>query len=285
MSQKTFSIEGIDVMIPMLEETMGMLADEGVQTAVIGMAHRGRLATIAHIVNRPYEEVLQEFEAASKRGEGAEDLDLMGDVKYHHGARGTYVTPTETTIEVELAHNPSHLEAVDGVVEGMTRALQTDHSHPEPDVDYQKAVPILIHGDAALPGQGIVAEVLNLQSLEGYSTGGTVHIIANNQIGFTTDPSESRSTRYASDLAKGYDLPIVHVNGDDVDACISAVHLALEFRRRFQRDVMIDLIGYRRFGHNEQDEPAYTQPNMYDRSRTIRRCASCSPRSSSRRGS
>jgi 2-oxoglutarate dehydrogenase E1 component len=267
MSQKTFSIEGLDVMIPMLEETISMLAEDGTQTAVIGMAHRGRLSTIAHVVNRPYEELLAEFEAgAMKTAEpDFDEADVTGDVKYHHGAEGVYVTPIGTKINVELANNPSHLEAVDGVVEGMTRCLQTDHSVNPPRLDPQIAAPILIHGDAAFAAQGVVAEVLNLSAIAGYATGGTIHIISNNQVGFTTDPMEGRSTRYASDLAKGYDLPIVHVNADDVEMCIAAVHLAIDYRRKFRRDVLIDLIGYRRFGHNEQDEPAYTQPQMYEK--------------------
>ncbi len=266
MSQKTFSIEGLDVMVPMLEETISMLAEDGTKTVVLGMAHRGRLSTIAHVVNRPYEELLKEFESAAAREEApaSEDDDATGDVKYHHGAHGEYVTPLGTKITVELASNPSHLEAVDGVVEGMTRCLQTDHSVNPPTLNQEVAAPILIHGDAAFAAQGVVAEVLNLQGLAGYATGGTIHVIANNQVGFTTDPSEARSTRYASDLAKGYDLPIVHVNADDVDACIAAVHLAIDYRRKFGRDVVVDLIGYRRFGHNEQDEPAYTQPRAVD---------------------
>ncbi|MGD1067314.1 MAG: 2-oxo acid dehydrogenase subunit E2 [Vulcanimicrobiaceae bacterium] len=243
MSQKTFSIEGLDVMVPMLEETISMLAEDGTKTVVIGMAHRGRLSTIAHVVNRPYEELLSEFENAAVRAEiqapGSVADDVTGDVKYHHGATGTYTTPVGTQITVELAHNPSHLEAVDGVVEGMTRALQTDHHVNPPTRDVEIAAPILIHGDAAFAAQGIVAEVLNLQGLAGYATGGTIHIISNNQVGFTTDPSEARSTRYASDLAKGYDLPIVHVNADDVDACIAAVHLAIDYRRKFGRDVVV----------------------------------------------
>ncbi len=264
MSQKTFSIEGLDVMVPMLEETISMLAEDGTRTAVLGMAHRGRLSTIAHVVNRPYEELLAEFEAgAMKTAEpDFDEADVTGDVKYHHGAEGTYVTPIGTKIQVELANNPSHLEAVDGVVEGMTRCLQTDHTVNPPRLDPQIAAPILIHGDAAFAAQGVVAEVLNLSAIAGYATGGTIHIISNNQVGFTTDPMEGRSTRYASDLAKGYDLPIVHVNADDVEACIAAVHLAIDYRRKFRRDVLIDLIGYRRFGHNEQDEPAYTQPQV-----------------------
>ncbi|GAC1500333.1 MAG: multifunctional oxoglutarate decarboxylase/oxoglutarate dehydrogenase thiamine pyrophosphate-binding subunit/dihydrolipoyllysine-residue succinyltransferase subunit [Vulcanimicrobiaceae bacterium] len=265
MGQKTFSIEGLDVMVPMLEEMLVMLAEDGIDHAVLGMAHRGRLNTIAHVVNAPYEEILAEFEAANVRGDVATNTDVTGDVKYHHGADGEYVTPGGAKIRVHLAHNPSHLEAVDPVVEGLTRAFQTGHDTPAPTLDFKKAVPVLIHGDAAFSAQGVVAEVLNLQALPGYATGGTLHIIANNQIGFTTDPKDSRSTRYSSDLSKGFDIPIVHVNADDVEACIAAVHLAMDFRRQFGRDVLIDLIGYRRFGHNEQDEPAYTQPAMYEK--------------------
>ena len=261
---KTFSIEGLEVMVPMLEEIITLFGDDGVETAVIGMAHRGRLATIAHVVNRPYEEILAEFDAANLRGEGSSD-DVTGDVKYHHGAEGEYHIPGGGTVAVALANNPSHLEAVDGVVEGRTRALQTNHDTPIATLETGRAAPILIHGDAAFSAQGVVAEVLNLQALDGYATGGTLHIISNNQIGFTTDPRDARSTRYASDLAKGFDVPIVHVNADDVDACIAAVHLAVDFRRKFGHDVIIDLIGYRRFGHNETDEPAYTQPDMYER--------------------
>jgi 2-oxoglutarate dehydrogenase E1 component len=265
MSQKTFSIEGLDAMVPMLEELISMLAEDGTKTAVLGMAHRGRLSTIAHVVNRPYEELLAEFEAgAMKTADVDENDDATGDVKYHHGADGIYVTPIGTQIAVKLANNPSHLEAVDGVVEGITRALQTDHAQNPPALDFTTAAPILIHGDAAFAAQGVVAEVLNLQALAGYATGGTIHIISNNQVGFTTDPVEARSTRYSSDLAKGYDVPIVHVNADDVEACIAAVHLAIDYRRKFGRDTVIDLIGYRRFGHNEQDEPMYTQPQMYE---------------------
>jgi 2-oxoglutarate decarboxylase len=264
LGQKTFSGEGLDVMVPMLEEMLDMLADDGIANAVLGMAHRGRLNVIAHVVNVPYEEVLTEFEAAQYRGELGDD-DVMGDVKYHHGATGEFTTAKNKTIRVTLAHNPSHLEAVDPVVEGSTRALQTDHSHGTPSQDLKRAVPVLIHGDAAFTGQGIISEVFNLQSLPGYQTGGTIHLIANNQIGFTTDVADARSTRYASDLAKGFDVPIVHVNADDVEACIAAVHFAVDFRRAFARDVLIDLIGYRRFGHNEQDEPAYTQPQMTEK--------------------
>jgi 2-oxoglutarate decarboxylase len=261
---KTFSSEGLDVVVPILEELISLFADDQIETAVIGMAHRGRLGTIAHVVNRPYEEILGEFEAAETRGEGYDD-DVTGDVKYHHGAKGVYETFEGRKIAVQLASNPSHLEAVNGVVEGLTRALQTAHDSNIASHDRKKAAAILIHGDAAFSGQGVVAEVLNLQALAGYNIGGTVHIIANNQVGFTTDPIDDRSTRYASDLAKGFDVPIIHVNADDVEACIAATHLAFEFRRRFGHDVLIDVIGYRRLGHNETDEPAYTQPGMYDK--------------------
>jgi len=262
LSHKTFSIEGLDAMVPMLEEILSRWSEAGIKSAFIGMAHRGRLSTIAHVVNRPYENILVEFESAGNR---PSDDDMTGDVKYHLGQNGVYESLDGKTIDVFLANNPSHLEAVDGVVEGRARALQTDHSGNIVKIDRMKAAPILIHGDAAFSAQGVVAEVLNLQSLSGYATGGTIHVIADNQIGFTTDPSDGRSTRYASDMAKGFDAPIVHVNADDVEACISAVRLAIDYRAHFRRDVVIDLIGYRRFGHNEQDEPAYTQPIMYER--------------------
>jgi 2-oxoglutarate dehydrogenase E1 component len=269
IGSKTFSIEGLDVMIPMLEEIMGELILDKTETAVLGMAHRGRLATIAHVVNLPYEELLTEFEAAGLPNVDEDGhADVTGDVKYHHGAEGTYHAYGGQTIRVELANNPSHLEAVNGVVEGRTRALQTNHATPRASIEYGRSAAVLVHGDAAFSAQGVVAEVLNLQALDGYSTGGTIHIISNNQVGFTTDPHDARSTRYASDLAKGFDVPIVHVNADDVDACIASVHFALDFRRRFGHDVIIDLIGYRRFGHNETDEPAYTQPDMYERIKT-----------------
>jgi len=186
-------------------------------------------------------------------------------VKYHHGASGTYRTTSGKGITVTLAANPSHLEFVDPVIEGRARADQTSRRGRELHHDPSLVLPVLLHGDAAFPGQGVVAETLNLQGVDGYSTGGTVHLITNNQLGFTTEPSEARSTRYASDLAKGFDIPIIHVNADDVEACIAAIRLAVAFRERFGRDALIDVIGYRRFGHNETDEPAYTQPLMYER--------------------
>jgi 2-oxoglutarate dehydrogenase E1 component len=260
LGQKTFSIEGLDAMVVMLEEAISLLAEEGTRQVVMGMAHRGRLSVIAHVVNRPYASILVEFEQGKARVASG---DVSGDVKYHAEAEGTYVTPNGKQVSVTMLANPSHLEAVDGVVEGWTRAQQTRRKGNKVHVDQTTTVPVLIHGDASFPAQGVVAEVLNLQKLAGYSTGGTLHLIANNQLGFTTDPDEGRSTRYASDLAKGFDVPIIHVNADDIAACVTAVRLAVAFRRKFGRDVVVDLVGYRRFGHNETDEPAYTQPVMY----------------------
>jgi 2-oxoglutarate dehydrogenase E1 component len=229
------------------------------------MAHRGRLNALVHTVGRSYESILREFE-----GERSYDALVVdpeggsGDVKYHLPASGTRVTASGE-IEVTIAPNPSHLEAVAPVVEGWTRAEQTDRSSGAARHDPTVALAVLIHGDAAFPGQGVVAETFNLQSLEGYSTGGTLHVITNNQVGYTTDPAESRSTRYSSDLAKGFDVPIVHVNADDPEAALSAVRLALAYRAEFGHDFVIDLVGYRRFGHNEQDDASYTQPLMAER--------------------
>ena len=264
LGKKQFSIEGLDALVPMLDETIELASAAGAREVVLGMAHRGRLNVLAHTVGRPYETILAEFE-----GEGTLAVDTAapeggtGDVKYHYGASGTYATEGGRRVTVTLSPNPSHLEYVNPVIEGRARADQTTRKARDLGHDPTAVVPVLIHGDAAFPGQGIVAETLNLQALEGYSTGGTLHLIANNQLGFTTDPGESRSTRYASDLAKGFDIPIIHVNADDVEACVSAVRLAYAFRETFHRDALIDLIGYRRFGHNETDEPAYTQPLMY----------------------
>src|SRR5206468_4194669 len=200
--------------------------------------------------------ILGEFE--SHGGELKKDGGT-GDVKYHHGATGSYETPSGRRITVTLSPNPSHLEAVNPVVEGRTRAEQTTRTASEAAHDPDAAVPVLLHGDAAFTGQGVVAETFNLARLAGYATGGTVHIITNNQIGFTTDPREGRSTDYASDLAKGFDAPIVHVNADDPEACLAAARLAMAYRDKFHADVVIDVVGYRRHGHNEGDEPAYTQ--------------------------
>jgi 2-oxoglutarate dehydrogenase E1 component len=262
LGQKQFSIEGLDVLVPMLDETIALAADEGAHEIVLGMAHRGRLNVLAHVLGRPYESILREFEGErTLEAVVADPEGGTGDVKYHLGAEGTRSTASGE-ITVTLASNPSHLEAVDPVVEGRTRAEQTDRSTRTGYHDSSVAMAVQIHGDAAFPAQGVVAETLNLADLNGYTTGGALHLIANNQIGFTTDPADARSTRYSSDLAKGFDLPIVHVNADDPEAALAAVRLAMAFRRRFSTDVVIDLVGYRRHGHNEQDEPAYTQPLM-----------------------
>jgi 2-oxoglutarate dehydrogenase E1 component len=268
LGQKTFSIEGVDALVPITDEVIELAGAEGAREVVMGMAHRGRLAFIAHVVGRPEESILAEFEGHMAFETGDEDLrETAGDVKYHLGAEGVYATRDGREVRVKLAANPSHLEQVNAVAEGLTRALQTTRTTPDARHDPAAAVAVLIHGDAAFTGQGAVAETLNLQALRGYSTGGTVHVIANNQIGFTTDPNDARSTYHVSDLARGFDIPVIHVNADDIDACVSAAQLAAAYRSRYQRDVLINLIGYRRLGHNEVDEPAYTQPVM---TRTIK---------------
>jgi 2-oxoglutarate dehydrogenase E1 component len=264
LGQKMFSIEGLDVVVPMLDELVTLSHRGGAEEVVFGMAHRGRLSVLAHNLGRPVESILAEFEG-SKRIDAVKALAGIphggtGDVKYHYGHRGVYETSAGEKISVRLYPNPSHLEFVDPVVTGGTRFLQSDFEGPELSHDPKRAVPVLLHGDAAFPAQGVVAETLNLQSLKGYTTGGTIHLIQNNQVGFTTDPEEARSTPYAADMAKGFNVPIVHVNADDVEACSAAVRLAMAYRERWGRDIVIDVIGYRRFGHNETDEPAYTQP-------------------------
>jgi 2-oxoglutarate dehydrogenase E1 component len=261
LGQKRFSIEGVDMLVPMLDLVMELAAADGSREVVLGMAHRGRLNVLAHIVGMPYEAVIAEFEG----GPIGETDGATGDVKYHLGARGTYTTASGAVLGVKVSPNPSHLESVNPVVEGRARSRQTDRGAAAARHDPSVVLPVLIHGDAAYIGQGVVAETLNLARLAGYSTGGTVHIITNNQLGFTTDPREARSTDYASDLAKGFDHPIIHVNADDPPACLAAVRLAMAYRERFHGDVIIDLVGYRRHGHNEADEPAYTQPRMYER--------------------
>jgi multifunctional 2-oxoglutarate metabolism enzyme len=264
LGQKMFSIEGLDVVVPMLDELVTLSHRAGAEVVVFGMAHRGRLSVLAHNLGRPVESILAEFEG-SKRLAAVKAVAGIphggtGDVKYHYGHRGVYETSEGEKISVRLYPNPSHLEFVDPVVTGGARFLQSDFEGPELSHDPKRAVPVLLHGDAAFPAQGVVAETLNLQALKGYSTGGTIHVIQNNQVGFTTDPEEARSTPYAADMAKGFNVPIVHVNADDVEACSAAVRLAMAYRERWGRDVVIDVIGYRRFGHNETDEPAYTQP-------------------------
>lgn len=267
--QKRFSIEGTDTLVPMLDEIIRGAIDSESREVIIGMAHRGRLNVLAHVFGKDYAAILSEFSHA-KRDDGEPLTDSFGfgwtgDVKYHLGAEHVLGQEAAVELKVVLAPNPSHLEFVNPVIEGMARAAQEITSvagAPLQDVDH--TLPILIHGDAAFPGEGVVAETLNVWHLHGYWVGGTIHIIANNQLGFTTGPEDSRSTHFASDLAKGFEIPIIHVNADDPYACLTAVRLAHAYRDQFHKDVLVDLVGYRRWGHNEGDEPAFTQPQMYD---------------------
>jgi len=267
LGHKRFSIEGLDVLVPMLDLTIELAGAEGARRVVLGMAHRGRLNVLAHVVGLPYETIFAEFEGGRHVEETLTPEGGTGDVKYHHGADGVYQTAAGRPVNVTLSPNPSHLEAVNPVVVGRARASQTNRRGKEALPDTTVALPVLIHGDASFAAQGVVAETFNLARLKGYTTGGTIHLIANNQLGFTTDPKQGRSTDYASDLAKGFDVPIVHVNADDPEACLAAVRLAMMYRDKFHGDVVIDVVGYRRYGHNEGDEPAYTQPLMYERIR------------------
>jgi multifunctional 2-oxoglutarate metabolism enzyme len=266
LGQKMFSIEGLDTAVPMLDEIATLARENGAEELALGMAHRGRLSVLAHNLGRSVESIFAEFEGA-KALEQVKALTAIpqsgtGDVKYHHGAEGMLTTREGDQMKVFLHPNPSHLEFVDPVVTGVAREAQSERAGPRLSHRPNVAVPVLLHGDASFPAQGVVAETFNLQALDGYSTGGTIHIITNNQVGFTTDPREGRSTPYASDLAKGFNVPIIYVNADDVEACIAATRLAMAYREEWGRDIVIDLIGYRRYGHNETDEPAYTQPKM-----------------------
>jgi 2-oxoglutarate dehydrogenase E1 component len=259
-----FSIEGLDMLVPILDEVIGDIAEIGTRSVFIGMAHRGRLNVLAHILNKPYAQILAEFKDPVRSAAHSGDRSFAGDVKYHMGASRAIKGGKEVDVHVTMPPNPSHLEAIDPVLVGMARAAATDASKPgAPAFDPDAALPILIHGDAAFAGQGVVAETLNLCRLDGYYTGGTIHIIANNQLGFTTSPEDLFSTLYASGLARGFKIPIIHVNADDAEACVQAARIAVAYRAKFRRDVLIDLVGYRRFGHNEGDEPAFTQPSLY----------------------
>ncbi len=263
-----FSIEGLDMLVPMLDEVIGLAAEVNICTIFIGMAHRGRLNVLAHVLNKPYAQLLTEFRDPVGGHDFAirDNLGWTGDVKYHKGAqRAVGAEGTDTiALIVCMPPNPSHLEYVDPVVEGMARAAGSGmKERGGPQLYDCAALPILIHGDASFSGQGVVAETLNLSRLPAYRTWGTLHIIANNQLGFTTPPGEERSTLYASDLAKGFEVPIMHVNADDPAGCLEAARIAFAYRDRFRKDFVIDLIGYRRYGHNEGDEPSFSQPLMY----------------------
>ncbi|MFN8036975.1 MAG: multifunctional oxoglutarate decarboxylase/oxoglutarate dehydrogenase thiamine pyrophosphate-binding subunit/dihydrolipoyllysine-residue succinyltransferase subunit [Acidimicrobiia bacterium] len=266
LGQKRFSLEGAETLIPMLSFLYDAAADAGMDDVVMGMAHRGRLNVLATIVGKSYGQIFREFE-----GELDPDVPAgSGDVKYHLGATGTHTAPSGRSIALALAANPSHLEAVDPVVEGMARAKQDRLG----DGTRSRVLPVLVHGDAAFAGQGVVAETLNLSELPGYDVGGTVHIVVNNQLGFTTAPDFARSTVHATDIAKAVQAPIFHVNGDDPEAAVRVVGLAFAFRQQFEKDVVIDLVCYRRYGHNESDEPSFTQPRMYqliDARRSVRK--------------
>ncbi len=258
-----FSVEGLDMIVPILDTIIHGGDQAGLQHVLIGMAHRGRLNVLTHVLGKPYAQILAEFKDPVQTRTGYRiDLGWTGDVKYHAGALRQFDADTQ----VSMAPNPSHLEFVNPVVAGMARAAGTDAGRPgTPVFNPHLTLPLLIHGDAAFPGQGIVAETLNLSRLDGYTAGGTIHIIANNQLGFTAVSAESYSTSYASGLARGFKIPIIHVNADDPIACIEAARIAWAYRERFQRDFLIDLVGYRRYGHNEGDEPGFTQPLMYQK--------------------
>ncbi|MGZ6910938.1 MAG: multifunctional oxoglutarate decarboxylase/oxoglutarate dehydrogenase thiamine pyrophosphate-binding subunit/dihydrolipoyllysine-residue succinyltransferase subunit [Acidimicrobiia bacterium] len=256
LGQKRFSLEGAESLIAMLDALLSAASDGGMSEVVLGTAHRGRLNVLVNTVGKSYNQIFREFEGALDPA----SVQGSGDVKYHVGATGTHVAPSGERCTVTLASNPSHLEAVDPVVEGMARA-KGDRID---DSERGHVLPVLVHGDAAFAGQGVVAETLNLSEVPGYEVGGTVHIVVNNQLGFTTAPELGRSGVYATDVAKMVQAPIFHVNGDDPEACVRVVQLAYEFRQQFRKDVVVDMVCYRRYGHNEGDEPAFTQPGMYE---------------------
>ncbi|WP_047979832.1 2-oxoglutarate dehydrogenase E1 component [Ornithinibacillus contaminans] len=270
VGQKRFSIEGLEAMVPMLDHIVKHAVEDKVENIMMGMAHRGRLSVLAHVLGKPIDKIFSEFHHSPNKelmpSEGSRGINYgwTGDVKYHFGAVRDVKDGEETKIRITLAHNPSHLEFVNPVVEGFARAAQDNRFEGgAPKQDVLKAIPVLIHGDAAFIGEGVVAETLNLANLPGYTTGGTLHIIANNLLGYTTDQQDGRSTRYASDLAKGFEIPVIHVNADDPVACVSAIKIAYDYRMKFHKDILIDLVGYRRYGHNEMDEPRVTQPKLY----------------------
>ncbi|SEM87441.1 2-oxoglutarate dehydrogenase E1 component [Paenibacillus sp. OV219] len=276
VGQKRFSIEGTDALVPILDEIIRELAHEGAQHVMMGMAHRGRLNVLTHVLGKSYEAIFSEFHHSQNKekdllpSEGAMGINIgwTGDVKYHLGAHRSVKENETVETRISLANNPSHLEYVNPIVEGYTRAAQDNRKEPGyPKPNFDSAAAILMHGDAAFAGEGIVAETLNFKKLAGYENGGTIHIIVNNRLGFTTESRDSRSTHYASDLAKGYEIPIVHVSADDPEACIAAARIACEYRLKFHKDFLIDMIGYRRHGHNETDDPETTQPLVYQKQR------------------
>ena len=258
--KKRFSIEGTDALVPMLDAAIEGAGAAGAREVVIGMAHRGRLNVLTHVMGKPYAALFAEFEGRHASTNAASDT---GDVKYHMGYAGERTIGAGRPVKLRLVPNPSHLEFVNPVINGIARAHQRVAGAKPGTRDESAVLAVAVHGDAAFIGEGVVAETLNISRLRGYRIGGTLHVIVNNQVGFTTDPVDARSTWYASDLAKGFDVPIVHVNGDDPEACLAAVRLGIEYRKRFGKDFLIDLVGYRRHGHNETDEPVWTQPKLY----------------------
>jgi multifunctional 2-oxoglutarate metabolism enzyme len=268
VGQKRFGLEGAESLIPLLTAVCERAADEGLEDVVMGMAHRGRLNVLSNVLGKSHRQIFGEFE-----GELAPDtVQGSGDVKYHLGAHSTYTSRSGANVKLHLPPNPSHLEAVDPVVEGIVRAMQDRYDRG--DQGEYPALPLLIHGDAAFAGQGVVFETLHLSQLRGYRTGGTVHVVVNNQVGFTTSPDSSRSSYYATDVAKAVQAPIVHVNADDPEAVVRVARLAFDYRQLFNRDIVIDLVCYRRHGHNEADDPSFTQPEMYrliEERRSVRR--------------
>lgn len=270
VGQKRFSAEGVEALVPLVDEIVHELTNDGARHIVMGMAHRGRLNVLAHVLGKPYGNIFSEFHHSPNKNlipsEGSIGINYgwTGDVKYHLGANRSIQSGETAETRLTLANNPSHLEYVNPVVAGFARAAQEDRTKPGyPVQNLDLAASIVMHGDAAFSGEGIVAETLNFNNLKGYTNGGTVHIIVNNRIGFTTESHDSRSTHYASDLAKGFEIPIIHVNADDPEACIAAARMASEYRTLFKKDFLIDLIGYRRYGHNETDDPETTQPLIY----------------------
>jgi 2-oxoglutarate dehydrogenase E1 component len=254
VGQKRFSIEGAEALIPGLDFMLQRGAELGVQEVVLGMAHRGRLNVLTNVFGKPASQIFSEFE-----GKEFADDDFDGDVKYHLGYTTERTLVNQKSVKMNIAPNPSHLEAVDPVVVGIARAkCNTDYAS-----DFNKVLPILIHGDAAVAGQGVVYETLQMERLAGYSTGGTIHVVINNQVGFTTNYMDARSSTYCTDVAKVVLAPVLHVNGDDVESVVHAMRFAMEYRQRFHRDVFIDLLCYRKYGHNEGDEPRFTQPLLY----------------------
>jgi 2-oxoglutarate decarboxylase len=264
LGHKRFSVEGGETAIAIMDYLVLESAKYGTKEVVMGMAHRGRINVLTNVIGKPYEALFAEFEGKQLPMAEGDLAQGSGDVKYHLGATGIRTTKDGQTVRVSMSPNPSHLEAVNPVVEGIVRAKQDRAG----DVEKKEILPILIHGDAAFAGQGVVAETLNMSQLRGYSTGGTIHLIINNQIGFTTTPEDARSTLYASDVAKMIQAPIFHVNGDDPEACIRVAKLALDYRMTFKNDVVIDMLCFRKYGHNEGDDPSYTQPLLYDKIKT-----------------